>query len=71
MRYLLIININIPEHNFIIVSFTSQLFMELGKQVVRKIRSDLSKNSRAIEEDQGIKLEDSVKSNDPNPSSCC
>ena len=71
MRYLLIININIPEHNFIIVSFTSQLFMELGKQVVRKIRSDLSKNSRAIEEDQGIKLEDSAKSNDPNPSSCC
>jgi hypothetical protein len=51
--------------------FTSQLFMELGKQVVRKIRSDLSKNSRAIEEDPGIKLEESAKSNDSNPSSCC
>ena len=48
------------------------MFMELGKEVVRKIRSDLSKQTREPSDDDAVKLTDAGKgSGSAESSGCC
>ena len=48
------------------------MFMELGKEVVRKIRADLSKHSRdSADDDAAINLDGSGGSGKAQSSSCC